>query len=122
MLEERLGEDNIHLVTRYLVKLSVRRNYMPILHAARESLRFQVPPAATAAVLTGFLRDLIDAGHLSPDLAYLAVDPSKIRRAREAVNNFLKSKQTTFSECDDVYKMDSVVQRAFKFGKERMHR
>ena len=37
--------------------------------------------------------------------------------------NFFKSKQTTFSERDDVYKMDSVVQRAFKLEKEGwMHR
>ena len=39
MLEERLGEDYTQLVTRYLVDPSVKRNYMPVVHAARESLR-----------------------------------------------------------------------------------
>ena len=49
------------------------------------STRFQVPPAAAAALVSGFLRDLIAARHLEEDLAYLVVDPSKMRRAREAV-------------------------------------
>ena len=39
LLEERLGEDYTQLVTRYLVDPSVKRNYMPVVHAARESLR-----------------------------------------------------------------------------------
>ena len=36
-------------------------------------------------MVSGFLRDLIAARHLEEDLAYLVVDPSKMRRAREAV-------------------------------------
>ena len=47
--------------------------------------RFQVSPAATAPVLCGFLRDLIEDKHRSEDMSHLAVDPSKMRRAREAV-------------------------------------
>ena len=58
---------------------------MPVPTTAAESLRFEVSPAAEAAVASGFLRDLIDAGYLSKDKAYLALDPSKVRRARESV-------------------------------------
>ena len=42
-------------------------------------------PAGAAAVASGFLKDLIAAGHLDKDMAYLALDPSKLRRAREMV-------------------------------------
>ena len=69
LLEEKLGEDNIQLVTRYLVDPGFKRNYMPVHHAARESIRydtkksnqlqyltyvfrFQVSPAAAAAVMS----------------------------------------------------------------------
>ena len=44
---------------------------------------FQVSPAGAAAVASGFLKDLIAAGHLDKDMAYLALDPTKLRRARE---------------------------------------
>ena len=36
-------------------------------------------------ITSSFLQDLIKAGHLSPEMAYLACDPHKIRRARKAV-------------------------------------
>ena len=42
LLEEKLGKDNIQLVTRYLVDPGVRRNYMPVHHAARESIRYDM--------------------------------------------------------------------------------
>jgi len=38
---------------------------------------------ATATIASSFLKDLIAAGHLSPEMAYLACDPSKVRRARK---------------------------------------
>ena len=47
--------------------------------------RFEISPAAAAAVASGFLKDLISAGYLSKDMSFLAVDPSKLRRARESV-------------------------------------
>ena len=43
-----------------------------------ESMRFDVSPAGGAAVATGYLRDLIAAGHLSKDLSYLTLDPYKL--------------------------------------------
>ena len=44
-----------------------------------------VSPAAAAALASGFLQDLITGGHLSSDMAYLACDPNKLRRARQRV-------------------------------------
>ena len=35
------------------------------------------------SVTTGFLKDLIVAGHLAPEMSYLASDPSKLVRARK---------------------------------------
>ena len=58
---------------------------MPLSNAAKSSLRHGVTPAATADITTGFLKDLIAAGILTPDMSYLAYDPSKIERARKAV-------------------------------------
>ena len=46
------------------------------------SLRYTVSPAAAAAIASSFLKDLISAGHLPPDMSYLACDPSKLYRAR----------------------------------------
>ena len=40
-------------------------------------------PAATSALTTAFLRDLIADGHLLPEISYLASDPSKLVRARK---------------------------------------
>ena len=42
-------------------------------------------PAAAAAILSSYLKDLISAGHLSPEKSYLACDPSKLYRARKKV-------------------------------------
>jgi hypothetical protein len=49
-------------------------------------------PAAASAVTTGFLRDLIVAGHLPPELSYLASDPSKLVRARKVAMGGAKDK------------------------------
>ena len=84
LLEEKLG-DQAHLVTRYLDSHRLRKNHMPVPNTAAESMRFDVSPAAGAAVATGYLKDLIAAGHLSKDLSYLTLDPNKLRRARQSV-------------------------------------
>ena len=34
---------------------------------------------------SGFLKDLIEAGHLSQEMSYLALNPCKLRRARQGV-------------------------------------
>ena len=56
---------------------------MSVSSLATANLRFGISPAAAAACATGFLRDLITAGHLNPNMAYLACDPNKVRRARQ---------------------------------------
>ena len=84
LLRQRLGKLG-HLVTRYLDGHGSMRSYMPVLHTAAESLRFDVSPAAAAAVATGFLKDLIAAGHLPDKMEFLAMDPNKLRRAGQTV-------------------------------------
>lgn len=83
MLTDKLG-DEAYLVKRFLDKPESKRNTMPVINTARASLRYSVSPAATAAIASEFLKDLIAAGHLSPEMAYLACDPSKLVRARKA--------------------------------------
>ena len=41
-------------------------------------------PTAAAAISSSYLKDLIAAGHLPAEFSYLAVDPSKMVRARKA--------------------------------------
>ena len=86
ILNDRLGE-LAPLVAQYLEEDlgKVKRNYMPVTNAAAASLWYNVSSAASAAIASGFLKDLIEAGHLDPSMSYLAVDPGKVQRARENV-------------------------------------
>ena len=92
LLKQRLGKLG-NLVTRYLDGHGSMRNYMPVLHTAAESMRFDVSPAAAAAVATGFLKDLIAARQLSDQMDVLAMDPNKLRRARQSVMTRAKEKE-----------------------------
>ena len=56
------------------------------------NFRFEVSPAAAATIASQYLKDLILAGHLSPDKAYLACDPNKLVRARKKVMAEAKQK------------------------------
>ncbi|XP_065660335.1 uncharacterized protein LOC136084117 [Hydra vulgaris] len=58
---------------------------MSIKNTAMASIRFGISPAATAAIATSYLQDLIEAGFLTPEYSYLACDPSKLMRARKKV-------------------------------------
>ena len=58
---------------------------MPVPKTAAESMGLDDSPAAGAAVATGYLKDLIAAGHLSKDLSYLTLDPNKLCRARKSL-------------------------------------
>ena len=53
-------------------------------------------------IASSFLQDLITAGHLSPEMAYLACDPNKIARARKAA---MKSAQEKVSETEPIVGM-----------------
>ena len=54
--------------------------------------RWEGSPAATSALTTAFLRDLIADGHLPPEMSYLASDPSKLVRARKVAMGDAKDK------------------------------
>ena len=105
VLHNRLRE-HAWLVTRYL-NTSMKQNRMSVKNTAEVVIRlakywlstykfktidfisrFGASSAATAAIASGFLANLIEAGFISGELSYLAVDPSKIARARK---NCMKS-------------------------------
>ena len=83
LLDQKIGK-LAHLVVRYLDRPGPKRNTMPLHNTAKASLRCGVSPSAAATIASEFLKDLIAAGHLDPDMAYLACDPSKLYRARKA--------------------------------------
>ena len=64
---------------------SQKRNNLPIPNTAAASVRFGTSQAETAAITSGFLLDLIEAGHLPPEKAHLAVNKNKVARAKTAV-------------------------------------
>ena len=66
-------------------KSQTARNYMPIENTVSAGVRYGLSATQTAAVATGFLKDLIDAGILGPEYSYLAIDKSKVMRAKAAV-------------------------------------
>ena len=84
LLKQKLG-DLSYLVVQYLDRPTPKRNMVPVPNAAKASLRYGISPAATAAITSEYLKDLINAGILSPEMSYLACDPSKIVRARKCV-------------------------------------
>ena len=47
--------------------------------------RYNLSVCSTAAVCTAFMGDLIEAGELSPSKSTLAMDPSKLQKARNKV-------------------------------------
>lgn len=61
----------------------VSQNRMDITRTAQASIRYGLSVRSTAAVTTAFLGDLIAAGELSPSKTVLAVDHSKLQRARD---------------------------------------
>ena len=50
------------------------------------SVSYVALAAASGGVATSFLKDLIAACHLYPDMSYLACDPSKIARRKKLAN------------------------------------
>ena len=55
-------------------------------------LRCKSSPAAAASIATAFLKDMIAAGLVPPELSYLACDPSKLVRARRKVMKVAREK------------------------------
>ena len=84
LLHVKLGKC-AHMVVQYLNRSKLKRNTMPVPNTAKASIRWGLSPPATATIVSAFLKDLIEAGHLSSDMKYLACDPSKLVRARKDV-------------------------------------
>ena len=103
LLKDRLG-DLAPLVTQNLVKPKPkdRRNYMPINQTAADSRRYDISNYDAAAVCTEFLKDLIADGHIPANKAYLAIDPSKVQRARENVMTGLQLKEERKAKEEDI--------------------
>ena len=79
--------DEADIVTETIEKSEhlKKRNTIDITSLASTALRYEVSSRAAAACATAYLGCLFRAGHLPSEAAYLAVDPSKIQRARDQV-------------------------------------
>jgi hypothetical protein len=73
-------EETETLGTSEILKM---RNTINIFGLASTGLRFQLSNRETAACASAYLGDLIAAGILPAEAAYLAVDPDKVQRARD---------------------------------------
>ena len=73
------------IVDEEVKKEKSQRNDMPIPNTAAASVRFGTSQSETAAITSGFLLDLIEAGHLPPEKAFLAVTRNKVARGKTAV-------------------------------------
>ena len=66
-------------------KILSKRNTTEIPLTAGSSIRYGVSVRGTSAVCSSYVADLINAGILSPSKIYLALDPGKLRRARDSL-------------------------------------
>ena len=84
-LEEEAAENLEVEVAKTSENLLSQRNHVDLSGVAQTSMRYELPIRGTSAVCTAYLGDLIKAGEISPSKAYLAVDPRKLKRARDNV-------------------------------------
>ena len=56
---------------------------MKIPNTALASLRFDISPATTSAIVCAFLQDLIKSNYLTSKMVNLACNPKKVWRARQ---------------------------------------
>ena len=127
LLKQKLGELS-YLVVQYLDRPRPKRNMMPVINTAKASIRRGMSPADAATVASEFLKDLIAAGFLQPEMSYLACDPSKMERARKQVmaqarevDQLLYSKQKIVGLSYDGRKdKNTRTMVSDSFGKERM--
>ena len=62
-----------------------KRNMIDISQTAQTAIRYNTGSREAAAIVTSFLGDLINGNILSKEMAYLAVDQSKMQRAKDDV-------------------------------------
>ena len=63
-----------------------KRNTVDVTGLAMTAMRYEVSNRQAAAITSAYIGDLIRAGILPQDAAYLAVDPDKIQRAKDRVH------------------------------------
>ena len=83
-------------------KRDSKANKMPIPNTAAASVRFGTSQGETAAITTGFLLDLIEAGHLPPEMAYLAVNKDKVARGKTAVMKMAGERGEKAAQDDEI--------------------
>ena len=70
------------------------RNMLNIPHTALAAIRFNLSDYGTAAVASGYLHDLIQAGVVSKEMTFLAVDRMKVARAKSSLMDDLRKEAT----------------------------
>lgn len=80
----------------------MKYNKMPIPNTSAASVRFGTSQSETAAITSGFLLDLIEAGHLQPEMAYLAVNKEKVSRGKTAVMKMAGERGDTAATEDQI--------------------
>ena len=79
-----------------------KRNTVTLTLTAQTSMRYGLSVRGTSAVCSSYLLDLINGGILSPSKIYLAVDPRKLRRARDRVLSEASEKGNELTDQDDI--------------------
>ena len=99
---ERSGAQERGVQTVKEQDTEAKRNTMDSSRTAQTSMRYELSVRSTAAVTTAYLGDLIEAGELSPSKSYLALDSSKVRRARDKVLAEASKEGATLTKEDSV--------------------
>ena len=79
-----------------------KRNTVLLTLTAQTSMRYGLSVRGTSAVCSAYLLDLINDGILSPSKIYLAVDPRKLRRARDRVLSEASERGNELTDQDDI--------------------
>ena len=83
--KETNNDENLDVTEVLGEKEKTRKNFLEISQSASAALRYGVSSTAAAAITSGYLADLIKGGVVNPEISYLAVDKSKMSRAKEKV-------------------------------------
>ena len=75
------------------------KSHMAIENTAAASIRYGISSGATAAIATGFLKDLIDSGYIGKEKSYLSADKNKIWRAQQEF--MTASRRKSHMRCTD---------------------
>ena len=79
-----------------------KRNMLDISQTAQTAIRYETGSREAAALVSSFLGDLIRAGIVDKDMAYLAVDQSKMQRAKDMVMTNSREKGEAVTKEDKI--------------------